>query len=370
MHIAYCATYMPDFKAIGYFNEGMVNALSPICSAAGARLSVIAPHSSRNRFAVDDDRFFGMEGNPFVYESFYLPGLLEREQVDVAIFPNNRIPNFTHGKFKKAVVVHDLLFWRYPKKFDPVKYNFRNINLKNALQKADLIITVSRFCASELKAFGCKKDIIVCGEGVPVGNLNQKPDAMSINHVRTTFGLDKPYFLFVGTQAFQRNLGELLLAFQKVSRLNNDYMLVIAGGKNKNHAQLVEKKIAELQLGKRIIITGEVNESQKAALIKGAEVLMLPSIYEGFGLQMLEAFHYGTPVIASNVGALPEVAGDAAYLTTPDSEALAQAMMSVISYPNIRRMLIENGYDRLLLYSWEKAARLVWQALQSERLIL
>jgi glycosyltransferase involved in cell wall biosynthesis len=75
-------------------------------------------------------------------------------------------------------------------------------------------------------------------------------------------------------------------------------------------------------------------------------------------------------VIASNVGALPEVAGDAAYLTTPDSEALAQAMMSVISYPNIRRMLIENGYDRLLLYSWEKAARLVWQALQSERLIL
>jgi len=180
-----------------------------------------------------------------------------------------------------------------------------------------------------------------------------------LNAVRERFGIPGRYALYVGTLQPRKNLGRLMGACAMLAREGDQVHLVIAGKKGWLHRSLFEHTRL-LGLEQRVHFTGYVPQQELPALISGAAVFVLPSLYEGFGLPVLEAMACGTPVVCSNVSSLPEVAGDAAVLVNPlDTAGLARAIHRVMTDKDLRRDLAQKGLERVKGFSWEKAARQV-----------
>ncbi len=154
-------------------------------------------------------------------------------------------------------------------------------------------------------------------------------------------------------------------AFARLEPLTADLRLVLAGKKGWLYDDLFAR-VEALCLKDRVVFTGYVADDDKAPLLSGALALVYPSLYEGFGLPVLEAMACGTPVLTSNVSSLPEVAGSAAFLVDPlDVDAIAEAMSRLINDADLRNTLVEKGYAQIGEFSWAKAAREVLQVLES-----
>lgn len=358
MRIAYCATTQVSASALKSFNLGLSFALKRLLENSGHEFIMITHEDNKDDYQEFIPNLELYSGNNFIYENFSLPGVLKRLEVDLAIFPHNRIPTFQGDDIKKVVVIHDLLVWRFPNKFPVAKRNYKLFMLKNATQKADLIVTVSEFVKKELKAFGYQKEVIVIDEGVDFSS--QATNRIDKNPEKDL------YYVFLGRKSFQKNIGILFQAFDKVASMHPEVKLILVGGINPKIQPEIEAQFQASKWKNRIEIRGELTESEKNTLIAHAEALVLPSIYEGFGLQMLEAFYHETPVICSNKGALPEIAGDAALVVEPTVDALSQAMLSVVAFPRIADDLKKRGTERLKLYTWQASAEKLFSAISKK----
>lgn len=174
--------------------------------------------------------------------------------------------------------------------------------------------------------------------------------------------VDGPYILFVGNENPRKNLRTLLKAFRllkKTSRFNDLKLVKVgaAGGVEAPFRQRTLADIAELGLGQDVIFTERVPDDDLPVYYSGAQCMVLPSLYEGFGFPPLEAMACGCPVIVSNAGSLPEVVGDAAMvIDARDSEGLAGALLRVLTNDQLRLTLINNGLRRAREFSWEQTA--------------
>ena len=193
----------------------------------------------------------------------------------------------------------------------------------------------------------------------PVDNL------ALLAEVRERYGLAESYLLYVGTLHPRKNLARLVRAFGLVagspaatfqSPVSN-LQLVLAGQKGWLYKDLLTE-VRRLGLEDRVLLTGYVPKDDLAALLSGAQAFIYPSLYEGFGLPVLEAMACGTPVVCSNVSSLPEVAGDAALLVDPlDVEAIAQAILDLIADDSVGRELVARGYRQIECFSWRRCAQ-------------
>ena len=139
---------------------------------------------------------------------------------------------------------------------------------------------------------------------------------------------------------------------------------MIAGKKGWLYDDIFER-VRQLALTDQVVFIGYVEDRDKPSLLSGALAYVFPSLYEGFGLPVLEAMACGTPVLTSNISSLPEVAGDAALLVDPHSTAeIAAGLTQLITNPNLRRQLVEQGYQQLQKFSWQKTAAQVWELLE------
>jgi len=200
-------------------------------------------------------------------------------------------------------------------------------------------------------------------------------DEEAIEAVKARYGIAGDYVLFVGTLQPRKNLIRLIEAFSPSTRLRraqssrsgrrlsnpqspiSNLQLVIAGKKGWLYEEIFQQ-VEELELEGKVVFTGYVVAGDLPALLSGAGLFVFPSLYEGFGLPVLEAMACGTPVICSNASSLPEVAGDAALLVDPlDVEGLAAAMERVLGDEALRAELIERGFERARKFSWERCAR-------------
>jgi glycosyltransferase involved in cell wall biosynthesis len=187
-------------------------------------------------------------------------------------------------------------------------------------------------------------------------------DPAALRALRARYNLgDAPFVLAVGTVQPRKNYPLLVRAFRRVAD-RHPHRLVIAGGKG----WMPEALLAEIDrqgLGDRVVLTGFVDDADLPALYSSADLHAFPSLYEGFGLPLLEAMACGTPVLSSNASSLPEVArgpngGDAAVLLPPDDEtAWAQAMLKVIEDPAERDRLVAAGHEQARRFSWTRSAR-------------
>ena len=211
--------------------------------------------------------------------------------------------------------------------------------------------------------------VAVVPHGIDTDAFRRAGD-QEVSAVRRRHRIDGPFLLYLGGIEPRKNLPRLLEAF---GRLDADVRptLVLAGGWvawNPEGIDAARAALAELpeEARRRVVMTGYVSDRDKVALLSGAEALVYPSLYEGFGLPVLEAMAVGTPVLTSNVSGLPEVAGDAALLVPPhDVDAIAAGMERLLRAGELRERLAAAGAERVGRFRWEDAARRTAEVLRA-----
>jgi glycosyltransferase involved in cell wall biosynthesis len=264
----------------------------------------------------------------------------------------------------KVSMVHDVAYLRYPEHLQPRIRSFYKKWMPRYLAYTDHIITVSEFSKSEIIAgYNIPADkISVVYNGITDAYKPVSEEQKKIARDRYTNG--RPYFVYLGAIHPRKNILTLVKAFEQFkSSHNSDHQLVLAG-RASWHTEEVFKAIAESKWKNSIHLPGYIATADATALVASAEAMIYPSLYEGFGLPLVEAMACGVPVICSNVSSLPEVAGNAALLFEPhDVEQLAHHMKSVADEESLRKELITLGHERSKFFSWDKAAEQVYEIL-------
>jgi len=269
-------------------------------------------------------------------------------------------PDFVLPPVRRArtvLTVHDLSFLRLPECSSPSLLAYLMDAVPRSVARADVLLADSESTRRDLiELLHVPEDrVFVLYAGV---EERFRPEAEARDaRTRERHGLARPYILGVGTLQPRKNYGALIRAFHRlVEEHDLPHDLVIVGSKGWLYDD-VFATIAELGLAERVRLLGLVDDDDLPALYRGADVFAFPSLYEGFGIPVLEAMGCGTPVVTSNVSSLPEVAGDAALQVPPDDvDALADAMWRSISDTALREALRIRGFRQAARFTWKRAA--------------
>jgi glycosyltransferase involved in cell wall biosynthesis len=281
-----------------------------------------------------------------------LPPSLQSADVVHATNPA-AIPPASSGQ-ALVVTVHDLAFELYPGMFERSWRWLYKAGLRAAVKRADAIITPSRNTAEDMlsrtKVDPQKLHVVPLAAALDVG-------AGDADLTLARLKIPQPYVLFAGTLEPRKNLVRLVRAYRRVAATGLPHALVLAGPLGWHHDALM-REIA-LQGPGDITLTGHLPPEDRDALYRAADVFVYPSLYEGFGLPVLEAMARGVPTVASNASAVPEVAGEAALGVNPRSvREIAQAIETVLTDLDLAERLSRRGRNRAERFSWDETARM------------
>lgn len=299
--------------------------------------------------------------NYVLWEQVLLPFYAKKHGIEVLHCTSNTAPLFL--SIPLILTLHDVIFMeKYVGKNTSSNYQkFGNLYRKwivpRIVRKCKKIVTISEVEKKNIIDI-LKLDasaITVVHNGVS-GRFGLKPSDEIIKEVKENLQLPEDFFLFLGNVEPRKNVNNTVRAFVAFAEKNTNVKLVITGLKS----SFIEDILAEINKKNyinRIIISGFVSENVLLTLYSEAKVFLYPSLREGFGLPILEAMAFGTPVVTSNISAMPEVAGDAAFYTNPYSVEEITKMMTV-AYENklLREQKIALGYTRPMLFTWQKTA--------------
>ena len=280
------------------------------------------------------------------WEQFILPAKLKRDSVLWS--PANSGPLAIQNQ---ALTIHDLSPLEHPEWFTKSYSAWYRLFLPMLAKRVRVIFTPSEYVKQKaLKRFGVK-NIIVTTNGVDTSVFHPNPKQSPIE-------FPKKYILFLGSIQPRKNLEGLMRAWSRINEKFKDTWLVVAGDSGRVFRSV--KFFAD----ERIRFLNYVPDEDLPALYANAELFVLPSFDEGFGLPALEAMACGTPVIVSDGGALPETVGDAGFIfRLEEPDGLAQAIEICLSDENLRESLIEKGLARVKMFSWQSTADLIWNTL-------
>lgn len=291
------------------------------------------------------------------YRKFFeLPSLIKNLKPDIVIEPCHIGPFRLPKDIKRVTVIHDLTPILFPKFHIKNSTIVHKLLLKKIIRNADLILVASQNTKNDIIKY-CKGNHNI--KVIPLGINAPKETEKSVPYI--------PYFLYLGTIEPRKNIETLIDAFTelKADKLI-PHKLVLAGEtgwKSKKVLQKIEK--ATRDFPGQIIITGFVDEEEKAALYKNADIFIYPSIYEGFGLPPLEAMSYGIPVICSNGGSLKEIFQNKTLMFSPkDKEKLKSLILSLVNNRELKEKLSKNGFEYTKLFTWEQTAQKTLLALK------
>ena len=272
---------------------------------------------------------------------------------DVLFVPSYAIPQIHPAK--TVVTIHGLEYRCCPECYSLKERFILELNTRLSIKWASKIITPSESTKKDLvKFYKVNADKI---KVIYHGVNSIKYQVLSIKRPnKENFSI-----LFIGRLEKRKNLVNLIKAFkifkESYKLQATSYKLILAGKAGFGFAE-IKKAIQDSPYKKDIVLKNYVSEEEKGELYKNADLFILPSFYEGFGLPILEAMSYGIPVICSNTSSLPEAAGDAALLIDPNNpEEIAGAMNKVFSDDNLRKEMIEKGFENVKKFSWERCAR-------------
>lgn len=231
----------------------------------------------------------------------------------------------------------------------------------------DFVCCISRSAQEDLLAFRRDlkpENLVVTYLGAEEGRFSPVSDGLTLATVRQNYHIPEsaPYLLTVGTLFYpHKNVAFAIRNFLELcdkQSIEDNVVLVLCGGKRKFTAEMEALLLQCPQYSHRVIVTGYVADEDLPALYSGATAFVLPSLYEGFGLPILEAMQCGTPVLCSNTASLPEVGGDAALYASPTDDAqFQQQMITLLNSPELRQQMIEKGFEQAKKFSWEQSAQ-------------
>ena len=302
---------------------------------------------------------------PRLWTHLRLSWEMARRSPDLLFVPAHVLP-IVHPR-RSVVTIHDLGYLYYPEAHRPLDRLYLDLSTRyNARAATHLIADSSATKRDLIERYGTNPDkITVVYPGYDDTVFQPVRDEKAIGAVKAKYGIAGDYILFVGTLQPRKNLIRLMEAFSNIQYPISNIQLVIAGKKGWLYREIF-RRVKELGLEGSALFPGYIAAGDLPALLSGAHLFVFPSLYEGFGLPVLEALACGTPVVCSNVSSLPEVAGDAAVLVDPlDVEGLAAALERVLSDEALQARLIERGFERVRKFSWERCARETLKVLEN-----
>ena len=294
---------------------------------------------------------------------------LFKREADITHFFNFIIPPRIKGKIVNTV--HDLTFEFYPETMDKKNLKRLKTDIHYSLDRADKIVTISECSRKDiievLNVDSSKVEIVY--PGVDYAYFNTTPSSERIAQVRSKYNLPEEYILYMGTLEPRKNIPSIVEAFYKLKKGGDEKVqsvkLVLAGKKGWMYEEIF-KKIQELGLEDDVVFTDYVDEVDKAIIYRLASLFVFPSLYEGFGIPVLEAMASSTPVIASKSSSLPEVAGDAALLVNPqDTLSMAEGMHCILTQKDYRQLLVQRGHVQAQKFNWEDSSQKLYELYKS-----
>jgi len=287
------------------------------------------------------------------WEHAALPLAARRDRLDLFHGTMNVLPRFL--PCPSVVTIHDLAFLRWPQQVPARRYRYLSTAVRAASKRAAHIITVSEATkADAVELLGIDPGRITVAH-LGVDSRFHPPSEEDLLLFMTDQATDAPYILAVGNLEPRKNLPGLLRAFAQLAP-DVPHKLVLVGAEAWLTGE-IHATLDRLRLGGRVRMTGFVSDDDLPLWYGAADLFVFPSLYEGFGLPVVEAMACGVPVVTSNVSSLPEVAGDAAVLVDPrDVDAIADGLCRVLTDADLSRRLRQSGRERAARFTWEETA--------------
>ncbi len=318
----------------------------------------------------DESEFFKYKviHGKFLWSQIYLPyELYLNKEIDVYFSPAHYLPRFC--PVPQVVTIHDLAYLYFPNEFTKKDLwqlkNWTDASIKKARQ----IIAVSKTTKKDIvKNYGIDEDkvsVVYNGYEKQTAEKTSAVKKSDINQEQTAEVKPKKYILFVGTIQPRKNLEILIDAFDKFVKTNINFKLIIVGKKGWLYESIFEK-VRTMKLDDKVMFTGHITDEELVGYYVNAFCLTLPSLYEGFGIPVLEAMSYNCPVIASFSSSLPEIGGDAClYFDPKNSDDLFEKLKILQNNSKLRKELILKGKKRINDFSWKKCGKQTFEVIKN-----
>jgi glycosyltransferase involved in cell wall biosynthesis len=290
-----------------------------------------------------------------LWEQVSFPRLAKSYQLDLLHCLHYTMPLAYRGRV--VVTFHDMTFFLFPKFHTLPKRYFFRFFIRRSTRKAVALIADSESTRQDaIRLVGLPPEKIFTVRLGVTQEFRHVQDPFILDQARQKYHLPQHFLLFVGMLEPRKNLPSLLQAYASIASQVQDYQMVIVGRKGWM-AEDIQDHARKLGISNRVHFTGYVEQEDLPLIYNMAQVFIYPSVYEGFGLPVLESMACGTPVITYNVSSMPEIVGDSGVLLSQyDTGTLAEALLELINHPDKRQHLSTNGLKRASIFTWDQTA--------------
>lgn len=292
-------------------------------------------------------------------EQIWIPLIKFKNKPDIIHFPAFP-PSFLVSS-NIIFTVHDATMWKYPETLSRKNKLYMKPLSKRGIKKAKTILTVSEYSKKELSKVFPLEASKISNTGISIDPKRSNKE--DITSVKKKYNIESEFFLTVGSLEPRKNLIFLIRSFiEYVNRNQDDNVSLVITGRKAWGAEEIKEIIDDAEMQKRIILTGYINDAELDALYGKCKIFIFPSLYEGFGLPVLEALSNGAAVLSSDRSSLPEVAGEAAvYFSPEDSNDLISKIKLLSEDENLVAKLKEKGLTRSKLFSWNIVSEKIYE---------
>ena len=304
--------------------------------------------------------------HPFLWYYWFekrLPKLLQKIKPDVFLSLDGFIP--ISSEIKKISVIHDINFEHYPENLPFFHRKFYQFFFPKYAKKANTIITVSNYSKQDIiKTYGIKKEkihVIYNGVGKSFSPINETEKVKVKKKISSGFN----YFIFIGSIHKRKNITNLLKAFDIYKKNTQSKTKLLIVGKKRWWSKEMKKTYQKNNFKNDILFTGYLKEDMLPKVLASATGLCFPSLFEGFGLPIVEAMKCGVPVITSNTSSMPEICGEAGIKIDPEKvHEIANAINKIENDENLRKKMIKLGLGRSKMFNWATASNQLLEILK------
>jgi len=308
--------------------------------------------------------------NKFSWNFWTLPKYLRENPVELYL-TQYITPFFVPKKIKILTIIHDISFCVYPQMIKWRDLFFLRALIPLAVRRADKVIGVSRFTRDEILRYyqPDPKKVDYIYNAVADDFLRQTFSREKLEKVRRKYSLPEKFILYLGTLQPRKNIPVLMEAYAQIKDQLPDMKLVLAGGKGHNYDQKIDETIRRNDLkNDEVFFPGFIAEEDKKVVMILADSFCFPSLYEGFGIPILEAFSADVPCVVSKIPPHFEVAKDAALFFAPnDANELAKKLLAIITQKDLRTELLRKEKEQLEAFSWQKTTQKMLRIFEETR---